>query len=238
MIRLANGLVEGVSYVYDETTKKINWLKMVPSDCLYINQERKDKLEKLLGKKFEEIQINEVKETDLLLTLQGVRNLLDLRGYKYCRITVNVANPEYAAATCEICFIPNEEENFEQIYTACASAHFGNTRSWYRNYLIEAASNRSLCRAVRNYLKINVISSEELSGNNEEETTQTNSISALTIFETLLKDKGISFERVLERLKKENYSEIDKIKQISDIPKSKMLDLMEKLKKVKSVTSE
>jgi len=236
MKRLENNLVEGVTYIYDEITKKINWLKMVPSDCLYINQERKDKLEKSLNKKFEDIQINEVKDADLILNLQGIRYLLDLRGYKYCKIKVDVANPEYAAATCEICFIPNEEENFEQVYTACASAHFGNTRIWYKNYLIEAASNRSLCRTVRNYLKIGVVSSEEISGNNEDETAPNNSISPLVIFESLLKDKGISFERVLDRLKKENYTEIDKIKQISDIPKSKMLDLIEKLKKVKSVT--
>ena len=78
MKRLENGLVEDVSCIYDETTKKINWLKMIPSDCLYINQDKKDKLEKLLNKKFEEIQINEVKDTDLVITLQGIRYLLDL----------------------------------------------------------------------------------------------------------------------------------------------------------------
>jgi hypothetical protein len=152
MKRNENGLIEGIEYIYDDN-KKINWLKMIPEEYLYINQDKKSSIEKRLGKSIDDIEISEVLDTDLVITLQGIRYLLDLRGYKDCDIKLDVANPDYVAATCNIRFISNEE-NFEQTFSSCASAHAGNTKSWYKNYLVEAASNRALCRAVRFYLKM------------------------------------------------------------------------------------
>ena len=160
MKRQNNGLIEGVQYIKDDNDK-INWLKMIPEEYLYINQDKKNAISKRLGKNISEVSISEVLDTELVITLQGIRYLLDLRGYKECDINLDVATPDYVAATCKIKFISNEED-FEQIYTGNASAHPNNTKSWYRNYLVEAASNRALCRAVRFYLKINIVSREEL----------------------------------------------------------------------------
>lgn len=233
MKRLENGLVEGINYIRDEKTGKIDWLKMIPPEYLYINQDKKNELEKRLGKSFDQIKIEDVKDTDLVITLQGIRFLLDLRGYKYARTKIDVANQDYAAATCEICFLPNEEENFEQIFTACASAHSGNTKSWYANYLVEASSNRALCRATRNYLKINIVSREELSDNNE---TQQSDVPAkatatqIKLLTNLMEKKHVLWVHIREKLEKAEKWK-DEYKSVADLPKSEIFDLIERLKK-------
>ena len=233
MKRLDNGLIEGINYVYDEN-QKINWLKMIPVECLYINQEKKNSLEKRLNKPFEEIKIEDVKDTDLVITLQGIRYLLDLRGYRYSKIKINVATPEYAAATCEICFIPNQEENFEQVYCASASAHFGNTKSWYKNYLVEASSNRALCRAVRFYLKINIVASEELGAKVDEDTQSTNnnlsSLSPVSILKNIMIENVWSFEQIKKKLIKEGIKGAEDWNKEEDLPPNVILNIIERIK--------
>lgn len=231
MKRLETGLIDGISYVYDESGK-INWLKMIPEKFLYINPQKKESLEKRLNKKFEDITLAETQDTDQIITLQGCRYLLDLRGYRYAKINVDVAAVDYAAATCEICFIPNVEENFEQIFTANASAHLNNTANFMQNYLIEAASNRALCRAVRGYLKINSVSKEELGKENkveENEPTESN-FDPVSILGKLLLDRQIPFAKVQARLVKQGVAGAEAFESIRDIPKPNVIELIEKIK--------
>lgn len=225
MKRLENGLIEGVNYIRDESTGKINWLKMIPEEYLYINEFKKEALEKRLGKTFGEIQISEVKDTEKIITLQGIRYLLDLRGYKECDIKVDACSQDYASATCRIKFIANEEENFEQIYTGNASAHAGNTKDFYKNYLVEAASNRALCRAVRFFLKINIVSKDELSDseNFEDEIETSSNLLPYDMLNKKLKEMN----KDLNWINKEFKSEWDEIK---NIPKAKVFEIMGKLK--------
>lgn len=224
---MENGLVEGVTYIKDESTGRINWLEMIPEEYLYINIDKKGVIEKRLNKPFNEISVKEVKDTELILTLQGIRWLLDLRGYKSAYTKIDVASPEYAAATCTITFIPNEEENFQQEFSSSASAHPGNTKSFYRNYLVEAASNRALCRAVRNFLKINIVSKEELSDASpiEEENKTSTLLEPVEMLSQLLKERGILFEDAIKDLPNS-----DKWKSINDIPKTAIFKIMGKIK--------
>ncbi len=229
MKRLETGLIEDVEYIYDEN-KKINWLKMIPEEYLYINQDKRVSIEKRLGKNFDEVQISEVLDTELVITLQGIRYLLDLRGYKDCHIKLDVATPEYVAATCNILFIKNEED-FEQSFASCASAHPQNTKSWYKNYLVEAASNRALCRAVRFYLKINIVSREELGmekNNNDEEPSKPSAFpQPVVMLEKAMKEKNISFDKLKELYKEKSAD----WKELKDIDKVTMLAIAGRIKK-------
>lgn len=244
--RLDNGLIEDVEYVYLENGR-INWLKMIPEEYLYINQDPKriSRIEKQLGKPISDVQKSEVKDTDLVITLQGLRYLLDLRGYKQSRIKLDYASPDYAAATCEISFLPNLEENFEQVFTACACAHRNNTKSFYQAYLVEAASNRALCRAVRQFLKINIVSNEELGMEKEaapEEPVSTeNPMSPRFLLQRIITEKNstlpagkqITFSNIREKLIKEEIKGADGFQSIDDIPKDIIFGLIDRIKKIK-----
>ncbi len=232
MKRLENGLIEGITYIYDPKGK-IDWIKMIPSEYLYVNPMKKEILEKRLEKTFDTITTSEVADTDLVITLQGIRYLLDLRGFHYAKTTLDVAGPDFAAATCEISFLPNIEENFPQVYTGNACAHLSNTKSFMRSYLVEAASNRALCRAVRSFLKINIVSKEEIGESTpvDDEETKTSKVSSPhDILEKVMREHKVTFEKIKEKLVKENYSNAGDFQSIQDIPKAKILDLIGKIK--------
>lgn len=246
--RLENGLVDGLTYPYD-TNGKIDWFKLVPSDCLYINQSKKAALEKRLNKPFEEIQKSEVKDTDLVITLQGLRHLLDLRGYKSAKTRLDYCGPEYAAATCEIAFLPNPEENFEQVFTASACAHRDNTRSFMQKYLVEAATNRAFCRAVRQFLKINTVSNEELgdgqnASNSDESDNQPTENPMCPRFllkktierknKELPAEQQITFATIKQRLVDEKkVKNAEKFQSFDDIPKDVIFSLIDRVENAK-----
>lgn len=227
MKRLENGLVEGINYTRDENGR-IDWFKLIPKKFLYINQEKRSQIEKRLGKKLEEAAESEMLDSDYVINLQGIKFLLDLRGYKSCRTKIDSCLPEYAAATCEITFIPNDEDNFEQVFTACACAHPQNTKSWYAKYLVEASSNRALCRAVRQFLRINAVAQEELggaAGANEEESV--NPMSPVnTLIQKMKKDKK-TFNDIKALLKEGGYS--DSVETVNQIPPNQIWYLLGKL---------
>lgn len=245
---MTNGLIEGLQYIRDEKTGKINWFKMIPEEHLYLNQDRKASIEKRTGKNLGEVKISEALDTELVINLSGIRYLLDVRGYTDVDIDINAATPEYAAATCKIKFIANEDDSNPQTFTGNASAHPGNTKSWYAQYLIEAASNRALCRAVRFYLNINVVSKEELGADATESPKQTGSKQVI-LLEELMKKKNVKWVQVVAKLKKDDEENTKKLTEsgqmdkfvakwderytsVADLPKDIIFDLIEKIKKI------
>ena len=87
-----------------------------------------------------------------------------MRGFTNVDFEIRVATENYAAVKCVIHLIPNYESlNAPVTFSGVSCAHFNNTRDFGQNYLVEMSGNRSLCRAIRNALKINIVSSEELS---------------------------------------------------------------------------
>lgn len=233
MKRLENGLIDGLNYIRDGKTNKIDWLKMIPPEYLYINNDKKAQIEKRLGKPFDQITVADAIDTELVVTLQGIRWLLDTIGYKQVKMKIDAATPDYAAATCEITFIPNDEEKFEQIYSASASAHPGNTKHWYANYLIEASSNRAMCRAVRGYARVNVVSREELGANldSNESTVETAPVKQIKLLSDLMDKKMVKFDpHIVKKLKDANQYK-EEYKSVNDLPKEVIFDLLERLKK-------
>ncbi len=239
MKRLENGLIDGLNYIRDEKTNKIDWFKMIPPEYLYINQDKKNQIEKRLGKTFNEIQVSEALEIELVITLQGIRWLLDTRGYKNVDIKIDAANQEYAAATCKIIFLPNEEENVEQTFTANASAHPGNTKSWYAKYLIEAASNRALCRATRNYLRVGVVSRDELGNSNEEDNNgQSSSNPQVELLQKELDKHHITFDQFKIKLVNDKVEGAENLKSLMDLSKDKIFEYLSRIKKKTSEKKE
>lgn len=227
MKRLPNGLVEGIEYQRDENGR-INWFRMIPSKFLYINQEKKNQIEKRLGKKVEEADPSEMLDTDYVINAQGIRYLLDLRGYKASEITLGNCAPDYASATCRITFIAHEDEP-EKVFAASASAHPHNTKSWYQNYLVEASSNRAQARAVRFFLGLNCVAQEELGGaGNTNEPEQPVTANPTGILKIQMGKAGKSFNDILEILKSENV-DVSKITSVDKIPPNQIYRILGKL---------
>lgn len=212
------------------TEGKINWFKLIPPEHLYFNKDKRDEIEKRLGKTLEESNVSEGLESELVIKLSGVHWLLNKRGYEYAEMKIDVANKDFAAATCKIKFTPNDEDKIGQIFTGSASAHAFNTKSWYKNYLTEAASNRALCRATRFYLGIFAMTAEELGANTSEEVVETDETKQ-KLQEALDRNK-FSFEQLKDKMVKEKIEGAENFKSIDDIPRSVRFNYIGRIKKM------
>lgn len=200
------GLIKGVEYLFDENGN-VNWRKMVPLKFLYLNTSdkyRKEALEKKYKKPATNIDIvaDNVEDKDLVITLAGLKHLLRLRGYRSVSFCPKETNERFASVNCNIEFIPNfETEGSSQFYSEVGSAHLQSTDGFMRAYLVEAATNRSFARCIRNYLNINIVSREELfdqskAGNIEANPAPVTNGSAYSILESKCSEKGWNLEKV------------------------------------------
>ena len=218
---------------------KINWFKQIPLEYLYLNESKRNSIEKRLGKPFDTVTKEEALETELIINLAGIRWLSEQIGYKYSKITINSCSPDYAAATCEILFNACEyNKNQEQIYSQSASAHAGNTKSWYKEYLVEAAANRAFCRAVRFYCNIQCVSADELGNSTQiqDDPNSSNEPQVDALVEKLkskMTQKGVTFEQLKAKLIKEKIDGAENFKEIKDFPKDIIFSLVSRMDKLK-----
>ena len=151
--RNTHGLLENanINYVYNDDGT-INWRKMVKTEYLVPNRQ-----------KTQETDVSKLEDKDLLVLLGGIKELAQIRGYTTVEYKVVAASENYFATSCRITWIPNyETDGREIIFEALADATSSNTKSFARFFLAAIAENRAFVRCVRNFLKINIVSQEEL----------------------------------------------------------------------------
>jgi len=220
------GLIEdeGVKYIYNDDGT-INWRKMVKTEYLVPNRQ-----------KTQETDVSKLEDKDLLILLGGIKELAQIRGYTSVEYKVVAASEGYFATSCKIKWIPNYETNGRVIeFEALADATVNNTKSFARFFLAAIAENRAFVRCVRNFLKINIVSQEELGDAkllDEGSGIQDNPTSPHVLLEKVMKDKGISFEVLKNKLIKEKFDNAEALNSINDIPKAKIFELIDRLKKV------
>ena len=126
-------------------------------------------------------------------------------------------------------------EGQEVVFSAIGDASPNNTTGFGQAFLAACAENRAFVRCVRNFLRINIVGKEELTN---AKIASTNSASAENqtdpkyLLEQVMKEKKLSFVAVKKKLLKENYDGAGNIENISDIPKSKIFELIERIKKI------
>ncbi len=232
------GLVEGINYVYT-SDGKIDWKKMFLPEHLYIKPDSHQKVADELGKPIEAISVTEVPDKYLISTLQGARYLCTLRGVESVSYNVITASFDYAAVQCVIKFLPNYEFPKGLEWSDTASASPRNTEKFMTNYLVETATNRAFCRAVRAALNIPVVSVEELSGKNDkgqsslENDADTESSSPMRdLVINALKKQGITkYAQIVDRYNgKIDGLDLTKYKSVKEIPNSELLSLLGALK--------
>ena len=224
--RNGSGLLQdsSVEYVFTDDGM-IDWRKMVKTEYLVSNRDRTSVTD-----------VTKLQDRDLLILLGGIKELAQIRGYKNVSYTVTSPSSDYVVAVCTITWIPNyETENKEIVFSAIGDASPNNTKSFAKHFLGPIAENRAFVRCVRNFLRIHIVSQEEMGntklGNSSEE--QEDAVNPRALLTKLMKEKNISFESVLQKLKKENYEDIDKISSIDKIPVSKCFQLIERIKKAR-----
>jgi len=219
------GLLENsnVNYIYNEDGT-INWRKMVKTEYLVPNRQ-----------KTQETDVSKLEDKDLLILLGGIKELAQIRGYTSVEYKVISASENYFATSCKIKWIPNYETDNRAIeFEALADATSNNTKSFARFFLAAIAENRAFVRCVRNFLKINIVSQEELGDVKlleDSSANQDNPTSPHTLLDKVMKHKSISFEQLKKKLIKENFENAEGINELSDIPKAKIFELIERIKK-------
>jgi len=217
------GLLENppIPYVYNEDGS-VNWRKMIRSEFLVPNKQRT-----------QETDISKLEDKDLLILLGGIKELAQIRGFSCVSYDVPEAGPNYVIASCYINWIGNYETDGKEVsFQALADASPDNTQSFARNYLAAIAENRSFVRCVRNFLKINIVGQDEIGAKtNFEELAPENPLSPTVVLSNLMKEKNISLDDLKKKLAKEKYEKVDDISSLSDIPKPKIFELIDRIKK-------
>jgi len=217
------GLLEEppIPYVYNDDGS-VNWRKMIRPEFLVANKQ-----------KTQETDIALLEDRDLLILLGGIKELAQIRGFSSVEYVVSSACSSYFSAACRINWIGNYETNNNDIcFQALGDASDSNTQSFARNYLAATCENRAFVRCVRNFLKINIVGQEEV-GTKVVEDVPENPMSPSAVLSTLMKEKNVTLESIKEKLVEEKYEKASEIASINDIPKPKMFELIDRLKKLK-----
>lgn len=219
------GLIEdnNIKYIYNDDGI-IDWRAMVKTQYLVPNRQ-----------KTQETDVSKLEDKDLLILLGGIKELAQIRGYTDVSYKVVAASDSYFATSCKITWIPNyETENRTVTFEALADASLQNTKSFAKFFLAAIAENRAFVRCVRNFLKINIVSQEELGDVKiiDDSSSNENPTSPYVLLEKIMKEKSINFETLKKKLIKEKFEKSEDFNCVKDIPKSKVFELIERLKKV------
>jgi len=231
--RNEKGLIEGVAYAYKEDGK-IDWRKMIKPEYVVLKKEAKEDIEKATGKAFDEVSVEEVEDKYLLLLLNGVKELAQLRGFNAVRYVNKVAQPGFVSVDCEIDWKPNfETGEWGETFSDGADATPDNVEGWYANYLTTAANNRAFVRSVRNYLGIYIIGKDEMgpSAKIDSSTVTSSGVAGFgphAMLDDLLKKKGRTLEDLKDFLKKKEVDYLEELNDwngVNDIPKERIFSI-------------
>jgi hypothetical protein len=216
------GLLEDppIPYVFNDDGS-VNWRKMIRPEFLVPNKQ-----------KTQETDITKLEDKDLLILLGGIKELAQIRGFKSVGYSIPTANPSYVMVGCTIVWVGNYETNNEEIiFEALADASPDNTQSFARNYLAAIAENRAFVRNVRNFLKINIVGQDEIGTKQVDEPLLENPLSPVHVLSNLMKERNVTLDQIKKKLIKENFENADSISSLTDIPKPKIFELIERIKK-------
>lgn len=163
------GLVKGLEYKFTEDGL-INWAAMLKPEHLYVLKDKEQKVKDAYGKASKDLDLTTIDPKLVCILLTGIRYLAQIRGFTSIKPIVNssVYDPNYqiiasCTATCEINWIGNFETGMQPVQSGdVAGASLGSTDSFVKKYIETIAANRALCRAVRGFLNISIVSKDEV----------------------------------------------------------------------------
>jgi hypothetical protein len=197
--RDANGLLECVDYNF-HPDNTINWRAMINKEYLVPNR---DAFKSQKDVNLKELDVSALADNQLLILLAGIKELAQIRGYKNVSYDVIQAQPDYVAVKCTIQWSPNYETNMETVsFSALADAHLDNTKDFAKNFLMAIAENRAFIRAVRSFLKINIVGNDEMGKTTHIDTEvepNTSITQPVALLQKTMEEYSVSFEQIKER---------------------------------------
>jgi hypothetical protein len=209
------------TYVYNPDGT-INWRKMIKPEFLVPNKQVFERKGTTVPTTVEGLS-----DSEILILLGGIKELAATRGYSTVDYEVTSPAPEYVVAVCSIDWIPNyETQNRSICFSGIGDASPRNTTGFGQIFLGPIAENRAFCRAVRNFLKINIVSQEEVGGAGEPPAEDT----ATTLLREIMQKFGITFEKLKGKLIDEGIENAANFTGVDDIPRFKQFELIERIK--------
>ena len=227
-IRNKYGLIEDEAVKYHYTKDgTVDWRKMIKPEFLVANRDRTD-----------ETDISKLDDNELIILLGGLKDLASIRGFNSVTYKIHEASPEYVCASCSINWIGNYEtraaDGESVTFESIADAGIKNTESFGQMYLAAIAENRAFCRAVRNFLRINIVAKEEIKNVKiSVPKPNSNAASPDLFLKNLMKEKKIEFASIRDKMVKEGADGADSWDTVKDIPRLKMFEIIERIQKKK-----
>lgn len=210
-----------VQYAYREDGS-INWRRMIKPEFLVPFKEVFEKR----GRPIPE-NIQGLEDKELLILLGGIKELAATRGFTNVKQVITHGKDRVSAA-CSITWVPNFETYGQEVtFTDGADATPDNTNVLGRTYMTTIALNRAFVRAVRNFLKIPIIGSDELGGPTSHVDTDSSETSLL---KETMKNYGVPFEVIKKKLIEEGFKNAENINDLDDIPRVKQFELIKRMK--------
>lgn len=226
-VRNDHGLLNNLIYKYNDDGT-INWKSMVKPEFLVPN---KDKFP--ASTDFASIDVTQLEDSQLLILLGGIKDIAYIRGFSNVTYDVITARQDYVAVKCNISWLPNYETSMLPVnFSALADAHFENTSGFGNKFLMAIAENRAFVRSVRNFLRINIVGQDEIDPKKKneiiEESQPTNPANVLN---KVMLEVGLNFETIKAKLISENDTEAPDWNSVSDIPKKRIFEIIERIKR-------
>jgi hypothetical protein len=228
--RDVNGLLECIDYTFNPDNT-INWRAMISKEYLVPNR---DAFKNNKDLNLKEVDVSTLADNQLLILLAGIKELAQIRGYTNVNYDIVQAQPDYVAVKCTINWIPNYETSMESVsFSALADAHLDNTKDFAKNFLMAIAENRAFIRAVRSFLKINIVGNDEMGKTTHIDTEVEPNISItqpIALLEKTMEEYSISFEQIKERANQKKMEGSESWKSIKDISPLSMFTIISGIK--------
>jgi len=228
------GLLANKSYEFTDDGL-VNWRRMIDPKYLVPNLSKFPS-----GTENKNLNVQDLEDSQLLILLGGIKDLANIRGYSKVQYNVFNCTQNHVAVSCKITWSPNFETSGETVeFESLADAHLDNTKSFAKDFLMAIAENRAFVRSVRNFLRINIIGSDEL-GDSKNQTvihtesgveTQVSASHPSNVLKDAMVKANISFEKMKETLVKEGIQDADSWNSINEIPHKIIFSLIQRIKK-------
>jgi hypothetical protein len=228
------GLLKGKSYHMTDDGL-VDWRKMIDPKFLVPNLSKfSDKADT------RDLKVEDLDDSQLLILLGGIKNIANIRGYTRVKYKVFNCSPSYVAVSCKITWLPNFETSGKEVeFEALADAHLENTKNFAKDFLMAIAENRAFVRAVRSFLRINIVGTDELGDSKNgaptsPEISAENTLSSshpINVLKECMTKAAIEFETIKAILIKEGMEEAESWQSINDIPNKTIFSLIQRIKK-------
>lgn len=163
----------------------VNWRALVRPECLYVKSEHKETVARLLNKPIEAIRdlgpedIVKVPDRMLVIRKAGILELARLRGYTSAIPEVQHAQRDYVIVRTLVTWDPFEGQP-AKVTGGVGEACPENTTAMGAAYLAATAQNRAFARAVRDFLEIDIVCSDELGKDGMEPESRASTVAGAT----------------------------------------------------------